>query len=383
MSLTTKDQLPADGLANGQVTPPEGPVAKDAIHEMDNPHLARTIKDVLARVLAGVTSRTRLAVLDHVTSATALVFPIEELVAELAARGVDTLVDGAHAPGMVPVDVDALGAAYWTGNGHKWLCGPKGTGMLWVRADRRERIHPLVVSHGANAELAGRSMLVRKLEMLPVECVARGYLAGSGWKEYRERGTVCGIALPPGLAESSRLPEPIFTPATKAQTGHDENISFERMCEIVGVELSEKLRDLSLEIYRKGAEYALTQGIIIADTKFEFGKVGDELILIDEVLTPDSSRFWPQDQYAAGKGQPSFDKQFVRDWLDASGWDREPPPPELPPEVVERTTQTYREAYERITGERFAWFTQRMGVLDEGDWETCAVNLDRLGEAHR
>jgi phosphoribosylaminoimidazole-succinocarboxamide synthase len=206
--------------------------------------------------------------------------------------------------------------------------------------------------------LQGRSTVVRKTQVVPIECVVRGYLAGSGWKEYQKSGTVCGIKLPAGLQESSRLPEPIFTPATKEETGHDINISYERMCEIVGEPLSAKLRDLSLEIYRRGAEHALTRGIIIADTKFEFGQVGDELLLIDEVLTPDSSRFWPESEYKPGRGQPSYDKQFVRDWLTspASGWDRtsgEPPPP-LPEDVVERTREKYVEAYERLTGERFA-----------------------------
>jgi phosphoribosylaminoimidazole-succinocarboxamide synthase len=183
----------------------------------------------------------------------------------------------------------------------------------------------------------------------------RGYLAGSGWKEYQKSGSVCGIPLPAGLVESSRLPEPIFTPATKEETGHDINISFERMCAIVGRDLAERLRTLSLEIYRRGAEHALTRGIIIADTKFEFGRIGDELLLIDEVLTPDSSRFWPQAEYAPGRGQPSFDKQFVRDWLEASGWDKESAPPALPDEIVARTREKYIEAYERLSQQTFAW----------------------------
>jgi phosphoribosylaminoimidazole-succinocarboxamide synthase len=205
------------------------------------------------------------------------------------------------------------------------------------------------------AELDGRSMVVRKTDVVPIECVVRGYLAGSGWKEYRQSGTVCGLQLPEGLVESSQLPEPIFTPATKEESGHDENISFERMCEIVGEGLSVRLRDLSLEIYRRGSEYARTRGIIIADTKFEFGRLGDELILIDEVLTPDSSRFWPEDLYEPGKGQPSFDKQFVRDWLVDSGWDRNSPPPALPDEVVARTREKYIEAYERLSQSEFPW----------------------------
>ncbi|MFO1095103.1 MAG: phosphoribosylaminoimidazolesuccinocarboxamide synthase [Planctomycetaceae bacterium] len=205
------------------------------------------------------------------------------------------------------------------------------------------------------AALDGRSMIVRKTEVIPIECVVRGYLAGSGWKEYRKSGTVCGIKLPAGLQESSRLPEPIFTPATKEASGHDVNISFERMCEIVGRPLAEKLRDLSLEIYRRGSEHARQRGIIIADTKFEFGRSGDEILLIDEVLTPDSSRFWPEDQYAPGRSPPSFDKQFVRDWLESTGWDKESPPPALPEEVVSKTREKYIEAYERLSGQRFAW----------------------------
>ncbi|MGH7129371.1 MAG: phosphoribosylaminoimidazolesuccinocarboxamide synthase [Planctomycetaceae bacterium] len=203
--------------------------------------------------------------------------------------------------------------------------------------------------------LAGRSMVVRKTEVVPIECVVRGYLSGSGWKEYRRHGTVCGIELPGGLKESDRLPEPIFTPATKEESGHDENISFERMCELAGRELSERLRALSLDVYGRGAEFARGKDIIIADTKFEFGRVGEELILIDEVLTPDSSRFWPVDQYQPGRGQPSFDKQFVRDWLEQTGWDKNSPPPELPPEIVQRTRAKYIEAYEILVGEAFPW----------------------------
>ena len=182
--------------------------------------------------------------------------------------------------------------------------------------------------------LAGRSTLCRKTEVVPIECVVRGYLAGSGWKEYRQSGTVCGIKLPAGLTESARLPEPIFTPATKAAEGHDENIPFERMVEITGRDLAEELRRRSLRIFQRGSEHARQRGILIADTKFEFGRLGDELLLIDEVLTPDSSRFWPADQYAPGRGQPSFDKQFVRDWLSSTGWDKNSPPPPLPDDVV-------------------------------------------------
>ncbi len=201
--------------------------------------------------------------------------------------------------------------------------------------------------------LAGRSTLGRKSEVVPIECVVRGYLAGSGWKEYQKNGTVCGIALPAGLTESSRLPEPIFTPSTKAATGHDENITFEQMCEIVGRDLSEELRRRSLRIFARGSEYARQRGILIADTKFEFGRVGEELLLIDEVLTPDSSRFWPADQYEPGRGQPSFDKQFVRDWLSSTDWDKNSPPPSLPDDVVAKTRQTYIEAYERLTDRVF------------------------------
>ncbi len=201
--------------------------------------------------------------------------------------------------------------------------------------------------------LAGRTSLVRKTEVVPIECVVRGYLAGSGWKEYQESQTVCGIKLPGGLTESARLEEPIFTPATKAETGHDENISFERMVEIVGPDVAEELKRRSLDIFARGVEYASQRGIIIADTKFEFGMVDGEVILIDEVLTPDSSRFWPADQYAPGRGQPSFDKQFVRDWLSATDWDKNSPPPALPDDVAARTREKYIEAYELLTGEKF------------------------------
>ena len=206
------------------------------------------------------------------------------------------------------------------------------------------------------APLVGRSMLVRKSEVVPIECVVRGYLSGSGWKEYQQSGTVCGIKLPAGLRESDKLPEPIFTPATKAEIGeHDENITFEETASRVGPDLAAELRRRSLDIYNRGAEYARTRGIIIADTKFEFGQIDGELILIDEVLTPDSSRFWPADQYSPGKGQPSFDKQFVRDWLTTSGWDKNSPPPELPAEVVARTRAKYIDAFERLTAEPFPW----------------------------
>jgi len=201
--------------------------------------------------------------------------------------------------------------------------------------------------------LAGRSMLVRKTEVVPIECVVRGYLAGSGWKEYQKDRRVCGIPLPAGLAQSQQLPEAIFTPATKEESGHDENISYERMVQLVGDKVSSELRRRSIDVYRRAAEYARARGIIIADTKFEWGKLpGGELILIDEVLTPDSSRFWPADQYRVGISPPSFDKQFVRDWLETTSWDKNSQPPEVPRDVVERTRQKYLEAYERITGSR-------------------------------
>ncbi len=200
------------------------------------------------------------------------------------------------------------------------------------------------------AQLARRSMIVKKARPLAIECVVRGYLAGSGWKEYRERQTVCGIRLPAGLLESSELPEPIFTPATKAESGHDENISFDQAAKITGGELAEQAREISLEIYSEARAYARARGIIIADTKFEFGLFDGKLILIDEVLTPDSSRFWPADHYSPGCGQPSFDKQFVRDYLETLAWNKMPPAPALPAEVVVRTQAKYMEAYERLTG---------------------------------
>ena len=201
-------------------------------------------------------------------------------------------------------------------------------------------------------QLRGRSMIVVRAEMFPVECVARGYLSGSGWKEYKSTGKVCGIALPPGLKESDRLPEPIFTPATKATTGHDINISFEEMCRIVDPELSRQLRDLTLGIYKKAAAYALDRGIIIADTKFEFGLTPKGITLADEVLTPDSSRFWPADKYEPGRAQDSFDKQYVRDYLEQIRWNKQPPAPALPPEVAQGTSRKYLEAYERLTGRK-------------------------------
>jgi phosphoribosylaminoimidazole-succinocarboxamide synthase len=199
-------------------------------------------------------------------------------------------------------------------------------------------------------QLAGRSMLCRKTNPLPVECVVRGYLAGSGWKDYRAGGKVCGIALPPGLKESDRLPGPIFTPSTKATTGHDENISFDDVVACIGGGRAEQIRNVSLELYRRAAAYAEPRGILLADTKFEFGLIGDELIWIDEALTPDSSRFWPAAGYTPGHPQPSFDKQYVRDYLETIGWNKQPPGPELPPNVVDATRAKYREAYRLLTG---------------------------------
>jgi phosphoribosylaminoimidazole-succinocarboxamide synthase len=201
-------------------------------------------------------------------------------------------------------------------------------------------------------KLARRSMIVKKAKPLAIECIVRGYLSGSGWKEYKKSQTVCGIQLAAGLTESAELPEPIFTPSTKAEEGHDENISFEQACKIVGNELATQARDLSLKIYKAGRDYARQRGIIIADTKFEFGLFEGKLILIDEVLTPDSSRFWPADQYAPGRGQPSFDKQFVRDYLETLSWDKTPPGPKLPDVVVAKTSAKYLEAYEKLTGKK-------------------------------
>ena len=200
------------------------------------------------------------------------------------------------------------------------------------------------------AHLASRSMVVKKAEPLQIECIVRGYIAGSGWKEYQRDGTVCGIQLPENLLESAELEQPLFTPSTKADEGHDENISFEQAVEIEGREVAEKVRDLSLQIYSEAREYARERGIIIADTKFEFGKLDGELILIDEVLTPDSSRFWPLDEYEPGRGQHAYDKQFVRDYLETLNWDKTPPGPKLPDEIVERTQGRYLEAYEQLTG---------------------------------
>jgi phosphoribosylaminoimidazole-succinocarboxamide synthase len=202
-------------------------------------------------------------------------------------------------------------------------------------------------------QLRGRAVRVRKTEVVPIECVVRGYLAGSGWKEYQQNQSVCGIGLPAGLRQCDQLPEPIFTPATKAEEGHDENISFEKACEFTDPDLMKTLRDRSIALYQEAAEYARTRGVIIADTKFEWGLDGDEVILIDEILTPDSSRFWPADDYSPGRGQASFDKQYVRNYLETLDWDKTPPGPHLPDDVVANTTRKYIEAYERLTGQTF------------------------------
>jgi phosphoribosylaminoimidazole-succinocarboxamide synthase len=211
-------------------------------------------------------------------------------------------------------------------------------------------------------DLPGRAMLCRRAEPMPIEFVVRGYLSGSGWKEYKASQAVCGHKLPEGLRESDRLPKPILTPATKAVTGHDENITEQQAADVVGAARYETARDYALAIYTKAADLALQRGVIIADTKFEFGIVDGDVILIDEVLTPDSSRFWPEDAYAPGGAQPSFDKQYVRDWLDEAGWDHSPPPPKLPDEVVDASRDRYVEAYERVTGEPFETWTKEVSA---------------------
>jgi len=212
-----------------------------------------------------------------------------------------------------------------------------------------------VVLENERTQVTGRSLVVKKLKPLPIEAVVRGYLIGSGWKDYQKTGSVCGIVLPKGLQQAAKLPEPIFTPATKAETGHDENISFERMCEIVGKDIGVKVKDISIRLYREASEFAATRGIIIADTKFEFGlDENNKVILIDEILTADSSRFWPADSYRTGISPPSFDKQYVRDYLETLDWNKAPPAPRLPPEVIARTSQKYREALERLTGRKLA-----------------------------
>ena len=233
------------------------------------------------------------------------------------------------------------------------------TAMSAFWFDRTNAIVPnhLLSIEDVPEEVRGQAMLVRRLDMYPVECVVRGYLSGSGWREYRETGSVCGIGLPSGLSEADRLPRPIFTPATKAEFGeHDENVSFDEAAELIGDRpLMEELRRISIELYEFGARHAAERGIILADTKFEFGShPGAEVVLGDEVMTPDSSRFWPEDEYEPGRSQPSFDKQFVRDWADATGWDHSPPGPELPEDVITQTRDRYLEAYRRITGEELA-----------------------------
>ena len=216
-------------------------------------------------------------------------------------------------------------------------------------------IEDLTAVNDCRDQIAGRFMLVHKADVVPIECVARGYLAGSGWKEYQKFGTVCGIQLPAGLQESDRLPEPIFTPATKAQEGHDENISFERMTEIVGSATSEELRTKTLDLYKQASDYARERGIILADTKLEWGWIDNRLVLVDEIFTSDSSRFWPENQYQPGRSQPAFDKQFVRDWLETTDWDKEGTPPELPEDIVAQTRSKYIEAYEVLAEKAFPW----------------------------
>jgi phosphoribosylaminoimidazole-succinocarboxamide synthase len=241
------------------------------------------------------------------------------------------------------------------------------TGLSAFWFDRTADIipnHLLSVTEGVPEEVRGRAMAVRRLKMLPVECVVRGYITGSGWKDYQATSAVSGIELPAGLRESDRLPEPLFTPSTKATTGHDEAIDFEGAVELIGDrDLAERVRDVSLAVYNWAADHARERGIILADTKFELGLDADgTLMLGDEVCTPDSSRFWPADEYEPGRSQPSFDKQYVRDWASGTGWDRTPPAPEIPDEVVARTREKYVEAYERITGEPFARWLERTGA---------------------
>jgi phosphoribosylaminoimidazole-succinocarboxamide synthase len=241
-----------------------------------------------------------------------------------------------------------------------------GLSVFWF--ERTQQIVPnhLVSYTDVPDEVRGRALLVEKLEMFPVECVVRGYITGSGWKDYQRTGAVCGIELPPGLRESDQLPEPIFTPATKAEIGdHDENIDFDRAAEVLGDRAAlEELRRVSIELYEFAADHARQRGIILADTKFEFGRDSDSgrIVIGDEVLTPDSSRFWPAEGYAPGRPQPSFDKQYVRDWASGSGWDKTPPAPALPDDVIDRTGALYRSAYERITGEPFSAWVERAGT---------------------
>jgi phosphoribosylaminoimidazole-succinocarboxamide synthase len=262
-----------------------------------------------------------------------------------------------------------------------------GLSLFWF-----ERTADLVGNHLLSADradlpapfagepaLAGRAVLVRRADVIPIECVARGYLSGSGWAQYREAGAVCGIPLPAGLVESDRLPEPIFTPTTKAEAGHDLPLTPDEAIEVAGRGLYERLKELTIAIYERLAATAAARGILVADTKLEFGFAGGELLLVDEVGTPDSSRFWPADAYRPGGPQPSFDKQFVRDHLDASGWDREPPPPSLPDDVVSGTAARYVDAYERIAGEPFEAYRARQGVTTRHDEEALA----RLREVAR
>ena len=225
--------------------------------------------------------------------------------------------------------------------------------LITVDVDKMPCLDGLDAS--VKADLAGRSTLCKKSEVFPIECIVRGCLTGSGWKEYQKSQTICGIELPAGLQESVRLETPIFTPTTKAEEGHDENVTFEQMCDIIGTEAAVELRDRSISLFQRGAEYAASRGIIIADTKFEWGMRDGKIILVDEVLTPDSSRFWPADDYEVGRSQKSFDKQFVRDWLLASDWDRQSVPPQLPEDIIEKTRAKYIEAYERLTGAEFPW----------------------------
>jgi phosphoribosylaminoimidazole-succinocarboxamide synthase len=243
-----------------------------------------------------------------------------------------------------------------------------GLSVFWFEKTGHIVPNHVVSFNDVPDEVKGRALLVEKLEMFPVECVVRGYITGSGWKDYQSTGEVCGIRLPDGLRESDKLPEPIFTPATKADIGdHDENVDFDRAAEILGDRpLLEELRRLSIELYSFAADHARERGIILADTKFEFGRSADGRIVVgDEVLTPDSSRFWPADTYEPGRGQPSFDKQYVRDWATQSGWDKSPPAPPLPDEVVERTRALYEEAYQRITGEPLANWLARAGARED------------------
>ena len=243
-----------------------------------------------------------------------------------------------------------------------------GLSAFWFERTTEVCPNHLISYADVPEEVRGRALLVERLEMAPVECVVRGYITGSGWKDYQSTGAVCGIELPSGLQESEQLPEPIFTPATKAEVGdHDENVNFERAVEIVGDRpLLEDLRRISLELYRLGSEHARERGIILADTKFEFGRRSDGTIVLgDEALTPDSSRFWPADTYEPGRSQPSFDKQYVRDWASQSGWDKTPPAPPVPDDVVEGTRARYADAYERITGEPFSTWLERSGATDQ------------------